>query len=216
MASTPDDTTVDDGTLETISQRTIGHYERRAEAFWQATRDHDVDANRRALLRHLPGRSKLRILDLGCGPGRDLAAFTALGHAPVGLDGSPSFCAMARAHSGCEVLQQDLLALDLPSASFDGVFANASLFHVPTRELPRVLRDLHAALVPSGVLFASNPRGDNREGWQGERYGAYHDLPAWRALLTASGFAELEHYYRPPGQPRSMQPWLATVFAKIP
>ena len=105
---------------------------------------------------------------------------------------------MARAHSGCEVWQQDFLQLDLPDRHFDGIFANASLFHVPAQELPRVLRELHATLKPGGVLFASNPRGDNQEGWSGERYGAYHDLETWRRYVTGAGFVELTHYYRPP------------------
>jgi hypothetical protein len=77
-----------------------------------------------------------------------------------------------------------------------------------------VLGRLWQALRPRGVLFSSNPRGDGREGWNGQRYGAYHELPRWRALVTACGFEELEHYYRPPGKPRSQQPWLATVFRK--
>ncbi len=121
---------------------------------------------------------------------------------------------MARADSGCEVWQQDFLALDLPPERFDGVFANASLFHVPRAELPRVLRQLHATLRPGGVLFASNPRGDNREGWSGERYGAWHDWERWRDYLTAAGFTELEHYYRPEGLPREQQPWLASVWRR--
>lgn len=200
--------------LALITRRTIDHYDARADAFWEGTRDHDVSQNREALLRHVEGAPPLRILDLGCGPGRDLAAFAALGHAPVGLDGSARFCAMARAHAGCEVLQQDMLALDLPASSFHGVFANASLFHVPTQELPRVLRELWVALRPRGVLFCSNPRGDGREGWNGERYGAWHDLEGWRALVVPCGFEELEHYYRPPDKPRSQQPWLATVFRR--
>jgi SAM-dependent methyltransferase len=163
---------------------------------------------------HIRGEPPFRILDLGCGPGRDLVAFRALGHAPVGLDGALRFCEMARALSGCEVLHQDMLALELPPSRFDGVFANASLFHVPTRELPRVLAELRDTLVPGGVLFASNPRGDNTEGWHDDRYGAYHDHTRWTALVTAQGFAELEHYYRPPGQPRHLQPWLATIYRK--
>jgi len=121
---------------------------------------------------------------------------------------------MARELSGCEVLEQDFLALDLPEASFDGVFANASLFHVPSADLPGVLSALRRALKPRGVLFSSNPRGDNREGWQGDRYGAYHDLPRWRAFLTAAGFVELGHYYRPEGKPRAEQAWLATVWRR--
>ena len=200
--------------LDRISCRTLAHYNERAEDFWEGTRDHDVRQNIEALLRHIRAAAPWRILDFGCGPGRDLMAFRALGHQPIGLDGSPPLAAMAREHSGCEVWEQDFLALDLPPAHFDGVFANASLFHVPSRELPRVLRELHATLKPDGVLFASNPRGRNEEGWNGGRYGTYHDLASWRAFLAAAGFSELEHYYRPPGLPREQQPWLASVWRK--
>ena len=194
-----------------VSARTVGHYEQSAEAFWQGTRDHDVSQNIDALLRHIEGEPPFTILDLGCGPGRDLKRLTDRGHVAVGLDGAARFVAMAHEYSGCEVLHQDFLALDLPPVRFDGVFANAVLFHVPSRELPRVLRELHATLKPRGVLFSSNPHGRNEEGWNGERYGAYHDLDAWRRHVLAAGFEEIEHYYRPPGLPREEQPWLAMV-----
>jgi SAM-dependent methyltransferase len=161
------------------------------------------------------GTPPLVILDLGCGPGRDLATFKALGHEAVGLDGALPFVEMARAATGCEVLHQSFLGLDLPASRFHGVFANASLFHVPRAALPRVLGELHAALKPRGVLFSSNPRGEDSEGWNGPRYGAYHSLESWRALVTAAGFVELAHYYRPAGKPRSEQPWLATVWRRV-
>jgi len=173
-----------------------------------------VRQNVEALLRYVEATPPFSILDFGCGPGRDLVAFTALGHEAVGLDGSERFVAMARDASGCEVWRQDFLALDLPPARFDGVFANASLFHVPSRELPRVLAALRATLRPRGVLFASNPRGENQEGWSRGRYGVYHDLDAWRRFLAAAGFVELEHYYRPAGLPRAQQPWLASVWRR--
>src|SRR5690606_4543514 len=118
-------------------------YNAQAEAFWQGTRDHDVRQNIDTLLRFLPSPPPCEILDFGCGPGRDLLAFSQLGHHATGLEGTPRFAEMARAHSGCEVLEQSFLSLDLPPALFDGIFANASLFHVPTQELPRVLRELH-------------------------------------------------------------------------
>lgn len=205
---------LDSQELAEATGRTIGHYNARAEAFRAGTWDHDVSQNRGALLRHIVGDAPFRILDLGCGPGRDLVTFRDQGHEPTGLDGAEQFCVMARRLSGCEVLHQDMLELDLPGSHYDGVFANASLFHVPTAELPEVLARLWEALVPGGVLFSSNPRGDNREGWQGERYGAYHDYDRWTAVVSSCGFTELEHYYRPPGQPRELQPWLATVFRK--
>jgi SAM-dependent methyltransferase len=200
--------------LAQISALTLAHYQDCAEDFREGTRDHDVSQNIGALLRHIQAAPPLRILDFGCGPGRDLRTFRALGHDPVGLDGCSRFVEMARADSGCEVWLQDFLALDLPSEHFDGIFANAVLFHIPSQELPRVLRQLHAALKSDGVLFSSNPRGDNREGWNGERYGAYYDLDNWRALLADAGFVELEHYYRPAGLPRAQQPWLASVWRK--
>jgi SAM-dependent methyltransferase len=200
--------------LRGISDVTLDHYNTTAESFWEGTRGHDVSQNIAALLRHIEGTAPFTILDLGCGPGRDLKAFTTLGHTAIGLEGAVRLAAMAREHSGCEVWEQDLLALDLPAARFDGVFANAVLFHIPSQELPRVLRELHATLKPGGVLFSSNPRGENQEGWNRGRYGAYHDLEAWRRYMTGAGFAEIEHYYRPPGLPREQQPWLASVWRK--
>jgi len=200
--------------VDEVSRLTLEHYDQRAEDFWQGTRDHDVRQNIEALLSAMEGAAPFTILDFGCGPGRDLKAFAGLGHVAVGLEGSARFAQMARDYSGCEVLQQDFLALDLPPVRFDGVFANASLFHVPGAALPRVLGELHAALKPGGVLFSSNPHGANQEGWNKGRYGAYHDLESWRRHVTAAGFAELSHYYRPAGLPREQQPWLATVWRR--
>jgi SAM-dependent methyltransferase len=201
--------------LADTSTLTLRHYNDHAESFWQGTRDHDVSQNRNALLEHLKGAAPYRILDFGCGPGRDLKAFKELGHEPIGLDGSERFVELARNCSGCEVWQQDFLRLKLPPEYFDGIFANAALFHVPSQELPRVIRDLWIALKPHGLLFSSNPRGGNEEGWSGGRYGVFYNLERWRELLSDAGFFEITHYYRPAGLPRHQQPWLATLWRKI-
>jgi len=200
--------------LERIAAVTLRHYDQRAEEFWEATRDHDVNQNIAALLQFIDTARPFAILDFGCGPGRDLETFQRLGHLVTGLEGSAKFATMARALSGCEVLQQSFLKLDLPAGHFDGVFANAALFHVPSEELPRVLRELHTTLKPGGALFSSNPRGDDQEGWNGDRYCAFHSLDTWRRYMSAANFIELAHYYRPPGRPLEQQPWLATVWRK--
>jgi SAM-dependent methyltransferase len=197
-----------------VAQRTLQYYNQRARPFREGTLDHDVRQNIDALLSRIRTAAPHTILDFGCGPGRDLRAFSQLGHVAIGLEGAAEFVAMARAGSGCEVWQQDFLQLDLPPQRFDGVFANASLFHVPGVELPRVLRELHATLKPGGVLFSSNPRGENEEGWNGGRYGRYHNLEGWRRFMTDAGFAEQDHYYRPTGLPREQQPWLASVWRR--
>jgi SAM-dependent methyltransferase len=200
--------------IDEIAARTVAHYDEEARDFWEGTRDHDVSQNIAALLDHIQATPPFELLDFGCGPGRDLMTFRRLGHHATGLEGSAQLAAMARRHSGCEVLEQNFVRLDLPFERFDGVFANASLFHVPAQELPRVLRQLHAALKPNGVLFSSNPRGDGQEGWNGDRYGTFHDWESWRAYMVAAGFSGLTHYYRPPGLPRDQQPWLASVWRK--
>ena len=201
--------------LQQIAADTLEYYNARAEDFWAGTRDHDVSQNIAALLQYIESAQPYTLLDFGCGPGRDLKAFTERGHVATGLEGAARFAAMARAYSGCEVWQQDFLSLDLPDNHFDGVFANAALFHVPGRELPRVLLELHATLKPGGVLFSSNPHGHNEEGWSRGRYGAYYDLETWRRYVSAAGFVELSHYYRPAGLPREEQHWLASVWRKL-
>jgi SAM-dependent methyltransferase len=200
--------------LKRISNLTLAHYEGSAESFWQGTKDHDVSQNIAALLHYIDVPAPFELLDFGCGPGRDLKTFKALGHHPIGLEGAAALAAMARSNSGCEVWEQNFLELSLPPARFDGVFANAVLFHVPSEALPGVLTQLFDTLKPGGVLFCSNPRGEGQEGWQGERYGAYHDLETWRTYMTQAGFIELTHYYRPAGLPLAQQPWLASVWRR--
>ena len=199
--------------LAEIESLTLGHYNQHAESYWQGTQDHDVSQNYAAFLKPLPQTGALDILDFGCGPGRDVYYFKSLGHRVTGLDGSAEFCRMARTYSGCQILQQNFLSLDLPAHGFDGIFANASLFHVPSRELPRVLAELHAALKPAGILFISNPRGEG-EGWSGQRYGHYMQIDASRQFLADAGFEILDYYYRPAGLPLHQQPWLAITTVK--
>jgi SAM-dependent methyltransferase len=205
--------------LERLSAQTLAHYNNHAEEFWEGTKTHDVTQNYQAMLEALPAsaRSHARILDFGCGPGRDLQAFKALGHEPTGLDGSESFAKMAAALAGVPVLHQSFFALDLPANHFDAVFANASLFHAPSSELPNVLLALYATLSRNGVLFCSNPRSFDvdREGeTQDGRYATYLTESSWRRLLAEAGFNVQYTYLRPAGKPEHEQPWLAIVSVK--
>ena len=109
--------------LEKIASLTLDHYNKRAEDFWQGTRDHNVKQNVAAFLQWIEGKPPFMILDFGCGPGRDLRVFAEFGHIAVGLEGAAHF-------------------------------------------------------------------------------------------VSATGFAELDHYYRPAGLPYEKQPWLASVWRR--
>jgi SAM-dependent methyltransferase len=120
--------------LEKIADLTLDYYNRHAEDFWQGTRNHDISQNIAAMVQYIESERPFTILDFGCGPGRDLKAFTELGHLATCLEGAAHLAAVARAYSGCEVWQQDFLKLDLPDNYFDGIFANAlSCFMSPAR-----------------------------------------------------------------------------------
>ena len=196
--------------LDEIESVTVEHYDTSAESFWAGTRSHDDTQNYQAMLSQFPVGQTLNILDFGCGPGRDILYFKNLGHRPVGLDGSYEFCKMARAYTGCEVMHQAFLKMNLPREAYDGIFANAALFHIPSQEFPRVLRELHDSLRPGGILFSSNPRGDC-EGWDGDRYGHYYQFAHAARYLEEAGFEIIHHYYRPPGKTIKEQPWLAII-----
>jgi len=197
-----------------ISKKTIAHYDQNAVSYDEGTKDHDVSQNIDALLRAIKTEPPFHILDFGCGPGRDLQRFTKLGHVAIGLEGSKQASQIAKIKSGCEILVQDFFNLSLPDSTFDGIFANASLFHIPNKLLPKVLSNLRACLKPNGILFCSNPRGNNEEIWYGDRFGSYHNLEGWRSFMTNAQFIEIEHYYRPSGLPIEHQPWLASVWKK--
>ncbi|MEM7180767.1 MAG: class I SAM-dependent methyltransferase [Spirochaetota bacterium] len=198
-----------------LTESTIQHYESRPEQFWQGTKDHDVTQNYDRFLSNIPFSGSLTLLDFGCGPGRDLLYFKQQGHKSYGLDGCASFCKMAREYAEVPVLQQNFVNLELQKNFFHGIFANASLFHVPKKHLSRVLTELRNALQTDGVLFSSNPRGRGESFQEGGRYGNYMELEIYKDCVEDCGFRLLEHYYRPDSLPIAERPWLACVFQAI-
>ena len=202
--------------MEQHEQVTIAQYQAEADGFREGTWDHDVSQNRDALVATMP-KNPGKILDLGCGPGRDLVAFKAQGHTAIGLDATPAFVEMARQASGCEVWQQSFLSLDLPPETFDGIFANASLLHVPRDQMVRVLRDLWRSLVVEGALMMSMGRGD-WEGYTaretGHRYVVAWEYETLAPCVEQAGFEIVDYYYRPPGLPLQQQSWVVIVARK--
>lgn len=196
--------------------RTLASYQAGADAYRDETRtrerapDHDLFF--RYLRAQFPSQPTYSLLDVGCGPGRDLAEFRARGHRAMGLDGCAAFVDMAQLHSGCPVLHQDLRAPLLPVATYDGIFACGSLFHVPPAALPQTLRALRQSLRAGGVLFTLNPRGEDQSGWVGDRFCCYLRLQTWRRLMTDAGWMLRTHTLRPLRLPRAQRQWIAAIW----
>ena len=190
------------------SSATIDDYDVVASAYVEANADHDVSQNVDALLLELRSSDEereLTILDLGCGGGRDVAALARRRCVVWGVDGSPAMCALAAAACPeATILVQNFVdGLDVPAGAFDGVFANASLFHVPFEHLPSVLCRIRAALRPGGVLFASTRVSwADAEGYvEGRSPGgrAWVSTPSegtWDDTVAAAGFDLLRGWHR--------------------
>lgn len=129
-----------------------------------------------------------RILDAGCGSGRDLKIFRSRGFDALGIDASTALAKLASDFSGATCLPIRFDDLDFDSC-FDAVWACASLLHVPKSDIVRVLRRLHRALVLGGAIFASVRLGDGEQLASDGRLFAYYAPQEFARLLEESGFA---------------------------
>ena len=148
---------------------TLDFYEKNAESFTSGTVLADMNDARSRFLSRLPFPA--RILDFGCGSGRDTKAFLEAGYAVDAVDGSPKLCALASEYTGIPVRQ--MLFEELAAENtYDGIWACASILHLPKEELRQVLKKISAALKPGGTLYTSFKYG-TFEGVRGGRYFTY-------------------------------------------
>ena len=159
------------------------YYNENAKTFFEGTVAADMSEQYKMFLDLLPKGAS--ILDAGCGSGRDSLAFKNLGYQVTAIDASEELCKLASEYIGQEVKQIRFQDLDFED-TFDGIWACATLLHVPSKELPQVIQNLRRALKPGGSLYASFKYGD----FEGERNGRYfHDLTEEKAeqLFTEGG-----------------------------
>jgi len=156
------------GSAPAKSDITLQYYEEHAQEFTENTINADMSEIRSRFLVHLtPGA---RILDFGCGTGRDTKAFQDLGYDISAIDGSPTLCRIAGEYSGVCVRCMDFREyIPEEGETYDGIWACASLLHLKKQELHSVLHELGTALRPGGILYTSFKYGEN----EGERNGRY-------------------------------------------
>lgn len=147
-------------------ERTISYYDENAATFCEGTRNADMSETRGRFLQYL--KPNALILDAGCGSGRDSKAFMESGYRVVAMDGSKEMCRQASKYLGQEVQCRRFEEIDERNV-YDGIWACASLLHVPYELLPKVIARLIDALVDGGVLYASFKYGEE-EREAGGRY----------------------------------------------
>jgi len=146
---------------------TLKYYQDNAQTFFDGTVNVDMSSLYEAFTQHLALGA--RVLDAGCGSGRDAKAFQEMGYQVEAFDASPAMVELAREHTGLPVKVMSFADVDWKE-EFDGIWCCASLLHVPAVELPGVMRRFADALKPGGVWYVSFKYGDGEREVDGRRF----------------------------------------------
>ena len=188
----------------------LGYYDDHADAFCNSTLSADLSRERRGFLDLLPTPAK--ILDAGSGSGRDSLAFLQLGHEVIAIDASSEMVAATERLAGVRSLQMKFEDIDFHQ-DFDGVWACASLLHVPRAEISTVLQRIRATLKPQGILYASFKYGTSKGMRNGRWFVDYDESKL--AELAVPEFSILRTWVSPDARPeRRSERWLNVLMKR--
>jgi len=191
----------------------IGFYEANAQDFFARSVDADMTPAYGEFTARLPAGS--RILDAGCGSGRDSLAFQRMGYRVTAMEASPALADLARRHTGLPVEVRTFDQLDWAEA-FHGVWACASLLHVARADLPRAVGRLRDALVPGGTLWMSFKYGDQEREANGRRFTDMDERLGEGLLATVGGLRLFNMSVSQDVRPdRPGDRWLSLITAKL-
>ncbi len=170
---------------------TLQYYQKNAQAYFAQTRDVQMTPLRERFLFHVADQGK--ILDAGCGSGRDALAFLQAGYRVDAFDASPAMAHLASKHLGLGVGVLRFEDMDMDH-EYDGIWACASLLHVSPDELPGVFKRLHQALKTGGILYASFKQGAGRQVWQGRQFTNMNESDFSVLLGKTGGFGIVDSW----------------------
>ena len=188
----------------------MNYYDKNAKEFFDGTVNADMSAHHKEFLRLLEGTAC--ILDAGCGSGRDTKIFKSLGHNVVAIDASAEMCRLASEYSGVDV--KHLKFQDIPFVNvFDGIWASASLLHIPSNDLNLVLGKLKDSLKINGIFYASFKYGEF-EGLRNGRY--FNDLTEIAAIeiFEKNDFEVLKTWQTQDSRPNRDEKWTNILVRK--
>lgn len=185
---------------------TLTYYNQNADAFVKGTQNADMSEQYRFFLKHLS--PNCRILDLGCGSGRDSAYFSSLSLEVTAVDGSEELCKRVKENYGINALCIKFEDMSF-AAEFDAIWACASLLHVKKADMPNVMDKVSAALKPGGILYASFKYGSDERVSNGRFFNDYTENDIDALLTPKNQLALLEYWITEDVRPdRSGERWL--------
>ena len=195
-----------------MSDKTIDYYSRNSEEYAGDTFSADMSDIYGRFLPYIQENG--RILDLGCGSGRDAACFSSMGFSVEAVDGTPELCMIAEKNTGLNVRCMRFDELDYVD-EFDGVWACASLLHIEREDLPDVFRKIRRALREGGVFYCSFKYGTSSY----ERNGRFFtdlDEESFISLASETGFSSLDLFRSGDvRKDRSGEQWLNAISRKV-
>ena len=164
--------------------QTIEYYDANASDYCESTKDIDMSALYHEFQKAIPNAGK--ILDLGCGSGRDSKYFLNNGFDVISIDASPKMCDIARSNTNNPVLNMNLEDIEYHD-EFDGIWACASLLHVPKKQMMDVMQKIRGSLKQQGVLYASWKLGNGEEIIDGRFFSYYSGSEMTQFLHNCRG-----------------------------
>lgn len=186
-------------------------YSRNAVDFFERTVNVEMHSIYERFLDHVAIGG--RILDAGCGSGRDSKAFTKLGYVTVPMDASGELAALAEKYTGLSVIIKSFQEIDFFD-EFDGIWACASLLHVPEAELAKVLNKLWNALRTNGVLYCSFKYGDGESVKEGRHFTDANERRIKGWLEHLQGVEYSEFWCSKDIRPDSTVDWINAIVKK--
>ncbi|UCH26306.1 MAG: class I SAM-dependent methyltransferase [Trueperaceae bacterium] len=194
------------------SDSTLGFYEENAQDFFDRTFDLDLSHLYSPFLERLPKGA--HILDAGCGSGRDSKAFLDKGYRVTGMDATEAMVELSRRVTGLPIVHQSFQEMSWEEA-FDGIWASATLLHVPKSEMPSVFRRFERALKPGGIWYLSFKHGDGEREKDGRHFSDYTDAGLLELLEGFPGLRAITTWQTPSVDPnRQEQIWLNGLLEK--
>ena len=194
-----------------MSNKTIDYYNQNADSFVQGTVSVDFKETQDKFLKLLTGK---KVLDFGCGSGRDTKYFLESGFDVTATDGSEELCKSASTYTGIQV--KHMLFQDLNEADcYDGIWACSSILHLSKDELRIVINKMSRALKPNGIIYTSFKYG-NFEGERNRRFFTDFTLEVFKDFISDVKDIVIEEYWitRDVRPGREEEKWLNLILRK--